>query len=254
MARIFITGSADGLGQRAARALISRGHDVYLHARSPARAQEAMDACPGAKDAFVADLSSVQETKELAQKLRDVAPSWDAVVHNAGVVHGVQGTTGKEGIPTLFAVNTLAPYVVTALLGNRSARYVFLGSGAHVAGDATLQDIQKCDYSDSKLHNILLAFWFGRHFKSRGEKVDCSAMDPGRVPTKMGGWDAPDNIDKATDTYVMLAEGSGAAKGKEGGYWYQCSARAHMREVGDKAVQDKLVKQLEEISGTKMSD
>ncbi|KAI2463338.1 NAD(P)-binding protein [Annulohypoxylon bovei var. microspora] len=257
MARIFITGSSDGLGLRSAQALVKRGHDVYLHARNSQRAQDARAACPEAKDVFVADLSSTEETKSLAAQLNETGP-WDAVVHNAGLMRGVADLKGKEGLPALFAVNTLAPYILSSLIDPPPKRNVFISSGMHHGGDTSLRDIQQAGYSDSKLHNVLLAFWFARRFGDRG--ILSNAINPGWVPTKMGGWNAPDNIDAAIDTYVLLAEGSGAAEGKTGGFWYQSHARTtkgpdrektYEKSLDDEARQNKLVETLARISGVK---
>ncbi|KAI0837442.1 NAD(P)-binding protein [Hypoxylon sp. FL0890] len=257
MARIFITGSSDGLGLRSARVLSKHGHDVYLHARNSQRAQDAQAALPEAKDVFIADLTSIEETKSLAAKLNQTGP-WDAIVHNAGLMHGVSHLKGKEGIPALFAVNTLAPYILSSLVDPPPKRYVFVSSGMHHGGDSSLRNIQQCSYSDSKYHNVLLAFWFARRLANKG--VLSNALNPGWVPTKMGGSSAPDNIDAAIDTYVMLAEGSGASEGKTGGYWYQTrqgTSRGSGRETSyessldDEARQDKLIETCAEISGVK---
>ncbi|KAH8198082.1 hypothetical protein TruAng_007754 [Truncatella angustata] len=103
---------------------------------------------------------------------------------------------GGEG-GELFTINTMAPYLLTCLVDPPPKRYVFLSSGMHQGGDASLRNIERCGYSDSKLHNIMLAFWFSRRF---GNKVACNSMDPGWVATKMGGSSAPDDIDAAVDT------------------------------------------------------
>ncbi|KAI1403531.1 NAD(P)-binding protein [Hypoxylon fuscum] len=257
MARIFITGSSDGLGLRSAQALIKRGHDVYLHARNSQRAQDARAACPEAKDVFVADLTSTEETKALAAQLSQTGP-WDSIVHNAGLMNGVSHLKGKEGIPALFAVNTLAPYILTSLIDPPPKRYIFLSSGMHHGGDSSLRNLQQCTYSDSKLHNILLAFWFANRLAGKG--VQSNALNPGWVPTKMGGWSAPDDIDAAIDTYVLLAEGSGAAEGKTSKFWYQSregKSGGSGRETGyksvadDEAKQSQLIEALEKISGVK---
>ncbi|KAL7624135.1 hypothetical protein AAE478_005692 [Parahypoxylon ruwenzoriense] len=258
MARIFITGSSDGLGLRSAQALAKRGHDVYLHARNAQRADDARAACPAAKDVFVADLTSIEETKGLAAQLNQAGP-WDAIVHNAGLMHGVSHLRGKEGLPALFAVNTLAPYIVASLVTDPAPkRHVFLSSGMHHGGDASLHNIQSCTYSDSKFHNVLLAFWFARRLAPKG--VLSNALTPGWVPTNMGGSSAPDDIDAAIDTYVLLAEGSGAAEGKTAGFWYQSRAgksggsgheTAYESSADDEARQNQLIETLEKISGVK---
>src|SRR3954470_6642074 len=106
MASIFITGSADGLGQLTAKALIAQGHLVVLHARNEKRAQEALDKIPGAEAVVTADLSSIEETKQLASKVNAFG-KFDTVIHNAGVYYA----SAKK----IFAVNTLAPYILTCL-------------------------------------------------------------------------------------------------------------------------------------------
>ncbi|HYJ44980.1 MAG TPA: SDR family NAD(P)-dependent oxidoreductase, partial [Pyrinomonadaceae bacterium] len=107
MARIFITGSADGLGLLAAKALIAQGHQVVLHARNEKRGRETFDKVPGAESVVTADLGSIEETKQLASKV-NATGTFDAVIHNAGVYN----TSAKE----IFTVNTLAPYILTCLM------------------------------------------------------------------------------------------------------------------------------------------
>ncbi|KAI0384855.1 NAD(P)-binding protein [Hypomontagnella monticulosa] len=253
MARIFITGSADGLGLLSAQALAKRGHDVYLHARNSQRAQDARAACPAAKDVFIADLSSTEETKSLAAQLNQAGP-WDAIVHNAGVMHGVSHLKGKEGLPMIFAINTMAPYIVASLVDPPPKRHVFVSSHLHQSGDPSLRNIQQCSYGDSKLHDVLLAFYFARRLANKG--VKSNVLNPGWVPTKLGGGNAPEDIDAAVDTYVMLAEGSGAAEGKTGTYWYQRRERSskgsgYKSAADDEARQDQLIQALGEISGIK---
>ncbi|KAI1210787.1 NAD(P)-binding protein [Annulohypoxylon truncatum] len=255
MARIFITGSSDGLGLRSAQALVKRGHDLYLHARNGQRAQDARAACPEAKDVFVADLTSTEETKSLAAQLNQTGP-WDTIMHNAGLMNGVSNLKGKEGLPALFAVNTLAPYILSSLIDPPPKRYVFISSGMHHGGDPSLRNIQQAFYSDTKLHNVLLAFWFARRLRDRW--VTSNVLNPGWVPTKMGGRNAPDSISAAIDTYVLLAEGSGAAEGKTGKFWYKSRPRgpngasresSYERSLDDETRQDKLIEMLASISG-----
>jgi len=160
MARIFITGSSDGIGLLAAQSLIKKGHSVTLHARSPQRAAEAQKACPGSAGVLVGNLSSIAATKNLALEANKTG-KFDAVIHNAGV--GLQEGKNKseDGISIVFAVNALAPYILTALM-EKPKNLVYVSSEMHhsgeAGGDAGLEDKAWRDkvfngghsYSDSK--------------------------------------------------------------------------------------------------------
>ncbi|KXJ96380.1 hypothetical protein Micbo1qcDRAFT_170217 [Microdochium bolleyi] len=253
MAKIFITGSADGLGSLSAQALAKRGHAVYLHARNAQRAEDARKACPEAKDVYVADLSSMEQTRRLASQLSESGP-WDAIVHNAGIMAQPSadgGSAADDKLPPLFAANTVAPYLLTALVNPPPKRYVFVSSSMHMGGDpsdAALGNPQQgCSYSDSKLHDALLTFFFTKSLASKG--VTCNVLDPGWVPTKMGGSGATEDINDSVGTYVMLAEGSGAAEGKTGKYWKTSREKEPMAEVKDEGKQQILVDSLARITG-----
>jgi NAD(P)-dependent dehydrogenase (short-subunit alcohol dehydrogenase family) len=131
MARIFITGSADGLGQLVAKALIAQGHQVVLHARNERRGREALDRVPGAEGVVTADLSSMGETKQLASNVNALG-EFDAVVHNAGVYNA----PAEE----IFNVNTLAPYILTCLI-ERPKRLIYLSSDMHLQGRSKLESL-----------------------------------------------------------------------------------------------------------------
>src|ERR1700761_8408565 len=105
--KILITGSADGLGQMAAKQLVLEGHEVVLHARNTERGRDALKNVPGAKNVLIADLATMEETKKLAEKANALG-RFDAVIHNAGVYR----TSANE----LLQVNILAPYVLTVLM------------------------------------------------------------------------------------------------------------------------------------------
>src|SRR5208337_1369973 len=181
MARIFITGSSDGLGRMAARLLVANGHQVVLHARNQSRAKEALLAVPGAETAVVGDLSSIAETKQVAEQVNELG-SFDAVIHNAGVgyreSHRIQTV---DGLPQVFAVNSLAPYLLTCLI-KKPKRLVYISSGMHRSGDPTLKDLtwntRSWDgsraYADSKLHNVILAFAVARKWPN----VLSNALEP----------------------------------------------------------------------------
>ena len=139
MASVFITGSADGLGQLAGRQLVALGHDVVLHGRNRDRAQHAMRAVPGARTALVGDLASIEQTRALADQANAAGP-FQAVIHNAGVFLEPSRAATADGHPTTLAVNTLAPYLLTALI-DRPHRLIYLSSGLHHRGAGPLADI-----------------------------------------------------------------------------------------------------------------
>lgn len=215
MARILITGSSDGLGASAARHLIAKNHQVILHARNAARAQDAQKACPGAEGVVIGDLSSINETKGVAAQINEMARGGarlDAVIFNAGLYRGGFRKTAVEkldrgsgrgeeeggGVPALMAVNTFSTYILSCLISPTPKRVVFLSSGLHSGGDGMLRDMdwkqrgerQWSDgqaYADSKLHNIMFAGAFGKLWKEKrsGWEGYANSMDPGWVSTKM---------------------------------------------------------------------
>ena len=91
-----------------AKMLVSQGHEVVLHGRNQKRADEALSKVPGSLTAVVGDLASIAETKSLADQVNELGP-FDAVVHNAGIYHDPRGTRTVDGLPQIFAVNSLAP-------------------------------------------------------------------------------------------------------------------------------------------------
>jgi NAD(P)-dependent dehydrogenase (short-subunit alcohol dehydrogenase family) len=168
-ARIFITGSSDGLGQEAARRLAGLGHDVVVHGRNRDRAQEALGAVPAARMALEGDLASIDRTRELAGQANAAGP-FQAIIHNAGVYRpGALRLETVDGLDEVFAVNTLAPYLLTALIGSPQ-RLVYLTSGMHQSGDPDLGDLQwrqrrwngSQGYANSKLFDLVLAFAVAR--------------------------------------------------------------------------------------------
>ncbi len=226
MSRIFVTGSADGLGLMAARLLIEDGHEVVLHARSPQRADEALRRAPGAVSVLVGDLASIEQTRQLAAD----ANAWgrfDAVIHNAGVGYREHRSTTVDGLEHVFAINVLAPYVLTVLI-DRPDRLVYLSSGMHQGGDPDFADLQwerrrwngAQAYSDSKLLDAALAFIVA----ARWPGVMSNAVEPGWVATKMGGPGAPDDLTQAPLTQAWLAASPETAA-TTGGYFYHQQPR-----------------------------
>jgi NAD(P)-dependent dehydrogenase (short-subunit alcohol dehydrogenase family) len=163
VSRIFITGSTDGLGRAAAGVLMGDGHDVVLHARNRERAAALSNLAADAAGVVIGDLSSAAETRELAGQVNGIG-QMDAVIHNAAVFLEPSRATTADGHAKTLAVNTLAPYLLTAWIG-RPARLIYLSSGLHRAGAGSLRDIDWTGrswnaaqaYSDSKLYVTALA-------------------------------------------------------------------------------------------------
>jgi NAD(P)-dependent dehydrogenase (short-subunit alcohol dehydrogenase family) len=252
MARIFITGSSDGLGALSARQLIAEGHTVVLHARNDARADAARAAVPGAEAVAIGDLGSLAETRALADRVNALG-TFDAVIHNAGVGYREPHRDATvDGFPRVFAVNTLAPYVLTALI-TMPKRLVYLSSGLHRGGDPSLDDIAwerrrwngTQAYSDTKLHDALLAFAVAR----LRPDVRANAVEPGWVATKMGGAGAPDDFEAGGRTQARLAAGDGWAAAASGDYFYHERPRAPIPAVRDTAIQDRLLAECERLTG-----
>src|SRR4051812_20605421 len=134
MRRVLITGSTDGLGRAAARALIDEGHQVVLHARSRQRASALDDLASRSAGVVVGDCGSAVETRSVAEQVNAIG-RMDAVIHNAGTYSTAGRSPTQDGHPTILAVNTLAPYMLTALI-DRPRRLVYLSSGMHRGGVA----------------------------------------------------------------------------------------------------------------------
>lgn len=256
MARVFITGSSDGLGRKAAQTLIEKGHTVVLHARNQQRGRDALVAVPGAEGVVLGDLASIAQTRSLAEQLNRLG-RFEAVIHNAGMGYREPRRMATEdGLPDVFAVNTLAPFILTALM-ERSKRLVYLSSGLHRSGDGSLKDLAwehrswngQQAYSDSKLHDVLLAFAVAR----RWNDVLSNALEPGWVPTKMGGPGAPESLEEGARTQVWLASSDEPAAKVTGEYFYHMNLRTPAASTRDTARQAKLIEACERYSGIKLA-
>ena len=252
MARVFITGSSDGLGLMAAQLLLEQGHTVVAHARSEQRAEHTRRLLPGEETVLVGDLASLHQTRALAEAANRLG-TFDAVIHNAAIGYKEhKRRLTKDGLPEVFQINTLAPYILSALM-HRPGRLIYVSSELHKRGAQDLTDLLWEDrswngtraYSDTKLHDVLLAFAFARLWP----KTLSNAMEPGWVPTKMGGTNATGDLDQGFRTQAWLAVSGEPDANLTGEYFYHFKQRKPSAATRDEALQDKLLSACARLSG-----
>jgi NAD(P)-dependent dehydrogenase (short-subunit alcohol dehydrogenase family) len=251
VSRIFISGSSAGLGLMAGELLASLGHQVVLHARNAARADDARRALPRAEAIVEGELETVAGASDVAARVNELG-HFDAVIHNAAVGYREIYRKTADGVPHVFAINTLSAYVLTALI-KRPRRLVYLSSGMHHHADANLDDILwrkrrwngSAAYAESKLHDAMLAFAIARLWPG----VLSNALEPGWVPTKMGGAGAPDDLDQAHLTQAWLAGSDEPDAVVTGRYFYHLHQLVPNPQAKDVALQDRLIARCAEVSG-----
>jgi NAD(P)-dependent dehydrogenase (short-subunit alcohol dehydrogenase family) len=243
MARIFLTGSADGLGRAAAETLLGESHEVIVHARTTERLAAVEALVDRGASAVAGDLADVRQTRAIAYHVNQLGPV-DAVIHNAGVARG----------PQVLPVNVVAPYLLTALI-DRPQRLIYLSSGMHHGGRPRIDGLDWSgrratgSYSDSKLLVTTLAFAVARLWPA----VSSNAVDPGWVPTKMGGPAAPDDLRLGHLTQEWLATSNEPDARSSGGYWYHQRSRTPHPAVLDPEFQDDLLAALATFTGTPLA-
>jgi NAD(P)-dependent dehydrogenase (short-subunit alcohol dehydrogenase family) len=254
MARVFITGSADGLGRAAAETLIGQGHDVILHARSASRARDLADLSKRAAGLVVGDLRDGAETRSIADQVNAIG-RMDAVIHNAGIYREASRGSTREGHATILAVNALAPYILTALI-ERPDRLVYLSSSEHHSGGGPVDDIDWISrpwdsaraYGETKLYVVALAFALARLWPG----VLSNAVDPGWARSRMGGPGAPVDLATGQRTQSWLAVSEYPEALMSGHYWYQQRRHTPEPEAANLAYQDQLLVQLAELTGVRL--
>jgi NAD(P)-dependent dehydrogenase (short-subunit alcohol dehydrogenase family) len=254
VARVLITGSTTGLGFAAAQSLLEDGHEVVIHARNTARAEDVAGLARQATGVVVGDLASLEETRHVADQVNGIG-AVDAVIHNAAVYREPQRVATPEGHARTLAVNVLSPYMLTALIEGLS-RLVYMSSGMHTGGDSSLRDIDWTArrwngvqaYCDSKLFVAAIAFAVAR----RSPGLLANAVNPGWVPTRMGGPGAPDDLELGHQTQTWLAVSDQAEATSSGGYWFHRQLQPPAPAAHDASFQDALLDQLFRLTDVRL--
>ena len=199
---VLVTGATAGIGRATALGLARRGARIAITGRDHVRTEEAADEIRAAGgeqvDAFVADLSSQADVRRLADEVLQRVPRIDVLVNNVGGYWNTRHVT-VDGLERTFAVNHLAPFLLTGLLLDRlkqsaPARVVTVSSQAHATGRIDFDDLQGersysggVAYSQSKLANVLFTYELARRLPAGA--VTANALHPGVVSTSFGDED-----------------------------------------------------------------
>jgi NAD(P)-dependent dehydrogenase (short-subunit alcohol dehydrogenase family) len=254
VARVFVTGSTAGLGRAAAEELLDGGHEVGVHARSAERAASVDDLAQRGARVVIGDLASREDTRAVADQVNAVT-GIDAVIHNAAIYVDDRRLASAEGHARTLAVNVLAPYLLTAWIDGPS-RLIYLTSGMHHSGDTSLRNLDWTArrwsgvqaYCDSKLYLTTLALALARRWPRRL----VHAVDPGWVPTRMGGPGAPDDLGLGADSQVWLAAGDDPAADVTARYVHHRRSGPVPAVVGDEQAQEALFAYCAELTGTEL--
>jgi NAD(P)-dependent dehydrogenase (short-subunit alcohol dehydrogenase family) len=252
MSRIFVTGSAQGIGAEDVRQLLVAGHEVVAHARSVSRAEAIRAAHPGVAGVAVGDLSDMASTRALADDANALGP-YDAIVHNAGLGGGMaERRESVDGLELIFHTNVVGPYMLTCLMP-LAPRMVYLTSGLEANGVFRPDDLQWTSrdwagmqaYSDTKLHDSMLSF----ELAARHPEIVVNCVDPGWIQTNMGGPSAPDPVALGADTPVWLVTSDDPIARTSGQYVKRREVQIPNPETQDPKKRAALVAELERITG-----
>jgi NAD(P)-dependent dehydrogenase (short-subunit alcohol dehydrogenase family) len=232
MALILVTGASAGLGLAAAIELAGDGHHVVVHARTPDRVPR--DDTARWRGSVIGDLSDLEATRDVARQANEFG-RFDAVIHNAGVLRS----------PEMAQVNIVAPYVLTGLM-HKPGRLIYLSSSMHRGGSVDLDRLASATatYSDTKLWVTALS----QAVAHRWSDTTSHAVDPGWVPTRMGGSAAPDDLVEGHRTQTWLATDPDV-RPATGGYWYHRRTQSPHPAATDVDFQTRLLTALDRRTG-----
>ena len=198
---VLVTGGTRGIGKATALGLATMGAHLAITGRDRGRTEGAareIRAAGGQVDVFVADLSSQSEVRRLAEEVLQSISRIDVLVNNVGGYWNTRHVT-TDGLERTFALNHLAPFLLTNLLLDRlkqsaPARVVTVSSNAHAQGRIDFEDLQgersfsgSRAYDQSKLANLLFSYELARRLQATS--VTANALHPGVVSTSFGAED-----------------------------------------------------------------
>jgi NAD(P)-dependent dehydrogenase (short-subunit alcohol dehydrogenase family) len=237
---VLVTGSTDGVGRQTAVDLAAMGATVIVHGRDPGRGAATLAAVHAAARAAgsghasglcLADLSSRQGVRALATQVRRRCDRLDVLINNAGV-YAPRRVTTRDGLELTFAVNVVAPFLLTRellplLVAAAPARIVNLSSTSHWTGAMHWDDLQftcaydpHVSYEQSKLAMTLFTFELAQRLQGSGVTAVC--LDPGNVDTRMlrAGWPDLVGIDLVAGAATSVALASSVeVEGLSGAYF-----------------------------------
>ena len=275
----LVTGGTGGIGLATAAGLAGLGARVGIVGRDQARAQAAAERIRrtgGEVDVFTADLSAQREVRRLAEQAGAAYPRLDVLVNNVGGYWATRHTT-EDGLERTFAVNHLAPFLLTHLLLDRltssaPARVVTVSSGAQAMGRIDFDDLQgensysgQRAYNQSKLANVLFTYELARRLEGSG--VTANALHPGVVRTAFGqedsrGWmrlmlpvlrPFMKSPEKGAETSIYLAS-SPDVEGVSGQYFAGSRPKRSSRASYDTAIAARLWQRSADLVGIATAD
>jgi NAD(P)-dependent dehydrogenase (short-subunit alcohol dehydrogenase family) len=262
-----ITGGTDGIGKAAAYELAAQGAKLLIHGRDTDKGARAVAELRARSrnpeiEFLQADFGSLAEVRRLAAAVTERAPHVDVLINNAGGFFG-RRTLSQEGYEMTFAVNHLAPFLLTHLLldtlkSTPQSRIVTTASGAHKGATLAFDDLQAAGkysgfscYGRSKLANILFTRALAKRLQGSGVTATC--LHPGFVRTEIGRdidrslprliWGLMSRFarspEKGAQTLVYLAA-SAQVQGASGGYYFDCRQLAPSPAAQDDGVAERL--------------
>ncbi len=274
----LITGATAGIGKATAKGIAAKGYHVAFTARSQQKAEDTMreikQSVPDASlDYFICDLSSQQSVRQLADSFLETYDRLDVLINNAGVFYSELVLT-EDNIEMQFAVNHLAPFLLTNLLldllkKSAPSRIVNVSSDSHYRGNIHFDNLYFSEnykgrkaYPQSKLANVLFTYELDRMLEDSGVAVN--ALHPGTVNTAIGnsnsnfiinlGWHLirlfAISEEKGAETSVYLAA-SDEMKNVSGKYFEKCMPKKSSKASYDKEAALRLWKLSEQLTGLK---